>query len=84
MEFFLESSFSFDDCAMHSAVYNGSKLDGSDRVPLSECLISICYCRVSRYSGNFAVRDVFLVGVTIHFRKDIQSNSKLHHMLFTI
>jgi hypothetical protein len=41
MEFFLESSFSFDDCAMHPAVYNGSKLDGSDRVPLSVLLVFV-------------------------------------------
>jgi hypothetical protein len=36
---------------------------------------------VCRYSGNLAVRDVFLVGVTIHFQKDAQNNSILLHML---
>jgi hypothetical protein len=35
------------------------KLDGLDQSPLSECFI--CYCKVCRYSGNFAVREVFFL-----------------------
>jgi len=38
-------------------VYNSWKLDELDQSPLSEWLI--CYCKVCRYSGNFAVREVF-------------------------
>jgi len=51
-------SVSIDGCAMFILqVYNSWKLDELDQSPLSEWLI--CYCKVCRYSGNFAVREVF-------------------------